>query len=209
LAAELRDWLAEKLVVAQAEARLRGVRVPLTLPSKTRLFDVPDKLSKILNRDLKAAGIAKRDDRGRTLDVHALRHTFGTLLSVSGVAPRVAQAAMRHSKLDLTMTVYTDDRMLDVAKAVAALPAIPPVGSAGPTESGQFAPGFTPIPGNSVQNGGTTGNVQADDGLSEGLEAIVGTALPVNDKGPLTIPVNEPVGVGATGLEPVTPSVSC
>ena len=72
------------------------------------MFDVPDKLCKILNRDLRLAGIAKRDDRGRTLDVHALRHTFGTLLSKGGVAPRTAQAAMRHSKIDLTMNVYTD-----------------------------------------------------------------------------------------------------
>ena len=40
---------------------------------------------KILDRDLRLAGIAKRDDRGRTLDVHALRHTFGTLMSKGGV----------------------------------------------------------------------------------------------------------------------------
>lgn len=33
------------------------------------------------------AGIAKRDDRGRVLDVHALRHTFGSLLRKGGVAP--------------------------------------------------------------------------------------------------------------------------
>jgi hypothetical protein len=45
------------------------------------LFTVPKGLLRILNRDLKAAGIAKVDERGRTLDVHALRTTFGTLLS--------------------------------------------------------------------------------------------------------------------------------
>ena len=77
------------------------------------------------NRDLKAAGIAKIDDRGRTIDVHALRHTFGTLLSAAGVAPRVAQAAMRHSSIDLTMNVYTDPRLLDLAGAVEALPVLP------------------------------------------------------------------------------------
>ena len=52
---------------------------------------------KILNRDLNAAGIPKSDDRGRTIDVHALRHTFGTNLSKAGVAPRVAQNAIRAS----------------------------------------------------------------------------------------------------------------
>ena len=30
------------------------------------------------------AGIAKHDERGRTVDLHALRHTFGTHLSKNG-----------------------------------------------------------------------------------------------------------------------------
>ena len=71
---------------------------------------------------LRTLGIPKRDDRGRTIDVHALRHTFGTMLSVAGVAPRVAQAAMRHSSIDLTMNAYTDPRLLDVQGAVESLP---------------------------------------------------------------------------------------
>ena len=60
-----------------------------------------------------------------TITPHALRHTFGTLLSKAGVAPRTAQAAMRHSTLDLTMNVYTDPRLLDVQGAVEALPSLP------------------------------------------------------------------------------------
>ena len=69
--------------------------------------------------------IDKRDERGRTVDVHALRHTFGTLLSKGGVAPRTAQAAMRHSTIDLTMNTYTDPKLLDVAGAMERLPALP------------------------------------------------------------------------------------
>jgi hypothetical protein len=42
-----------------------------------------------------------------------------------GVAPRTAQAAMRHSTINLTMNKYTDPRLLDVAGAVDALPALP------------------------------------------------------------------------------------
>ena len=42
----------------------------------------------VLNRDLQAAGIPKRDDRGRTVDVHALRTSFGTHLSKGGVPVR-------------------------------------------------------------------------------------------------------------------------
>ena len=89
------------------------------------LFDLPDRMTRIFDRDLKLAGIPKRDDRGRTLDVHALRHTFATWLSASGVTPRTAQAALRHSTLDLTMQVYTDPRLLDVAGALDVLPALP------------------------------------------------------------------------------------
>ena len=86
---------------------------------------VPTALVKILDRDLKLAGIPKKDSRGWTIDVHAMRHTFGTLLSRGNVAPRTAQAAMRHSSIDLTMNVYTDPKLLDVAGALDALPKLP------------------------------------------------------------------------------------
>src|SRR5260221_8457175 len=102
------------------------------MPTDTALFTVPRGLVRILDRDLKLAGIAKRDERGRTLDVHALRTTFGTLLSKGGVAPRTAQAAMRHSNIELTMSVYTDPRLLDVAGAMDALPALPLGGDRSP-----------------------------------------------------------------------------
>jgi len=95
------------------------------LPPNAKLFDVPDKLSKILNRDLNAAEIAKRDERGRVLDVHALQTTFGTLMRRAGIASRTAQAAMRHRKIEMTMNVYTYPQLLDVAGALKALPNLP------------------------------------------------------------------------------------
>ena len=52
------------------------------------------------------------------------RHTFATMLSTSGVSPRVAQEAMRHSTMELTMKVYTDPKLLDIAGAIASLPAM-------------------------------------------------------------------------------------
>ncbi len=67
-------------------------------------------------------GFAKIDERGRTADIHALRHTFGTHLSAAGVNPRTAMAAMRHSRIELTMNYYTDPILLDVAGAVNSLP---------------------------------------------------------------------------------------
>jgi integrase len=124
LAVDIRAWLDERLAVIQADARERGEPIPSGLEAGTRLFTVPKELVKILNRDLKLAGIAKADDRGRTIDVHALRTTFGTLLSKGGVTPRTAQAAMRHSDIDLTMNVYTDPRLLDISGALDVLPGL-------------------------------------------------------------------------------------
>jgi integrase len=112
---ELRDFLAEK--------RRRNGTV---LSAKMKLFPIPRGLVGIFDRDIAAAGIDKYDDRGRSLDVHALRHTFGTHLSKAGVPPRVAQAAMRHSSLHLTMNIYTDPTLLDVAGAINALPTFAP-----------------------------------------------------------------------------------
>jgi len=43
-------------------------------------------------------------------------------LSLANVAPRTAQAAMRHSDIMLTMNTYTDARLLDTAAAVESLP---------------------------------------------------------------------------------------
>jgi integrase len=123
VAEELRAWVGDKAeAVCRQRVGVAGVTLP---PADVALFDVPAGLVRILDRDLAAAGIPKRDDRGRTVDVHALRHTFATHLVAAGVAPRVAQAALRHSSLELTMQHYTDPRLLDVAGALAALPALP------------------------------------------------------------------------------------
>ena len=78
LAAELRDWLADKLADVRREALRRGEPVPSFLASDSPLFDVPNALIKILRHDMRLARIAKQDDRGRVVDVHAMRMTFGT-----------------------------------------------------------------------------------------------------------------------------------
>lgn len=134
LATELREWIRTRLAEAKDAARARKVAVPEALPATEPLFDVPRGLIRIFDRDLVFAGIAKverrqgrdvvvkRDEYGRSIDVHALRHTFGTYLSKGGVSLRTAQAAMRHSDPSLTANVYTDTTMLDVAGALEALP---------------------------------------------------------------------------------------
>jgi integrase len=122
LAADLRVWIEQKR--QRAPKGLYG-KLPEGWAAATPLFDVPEQLSKIMDRDIAFAKIDKRDDRGRVVHVHALRHTFGTYLGAAGVGVRTAQAAMRHSSPELTANVYTDARLLDVAGAVSALPALP------------------------------------------------------------------------------------
>ena len=73
-------------------------------------------------KDLAAAGIPFEDARGRRVDIHALRKTFGTLLAANGVSPRVAMELMRHSDMKLTMGVYTDVAQLPVIQETARLP---------------------------------------------------------------------------------------
>ncbi len=125
LVTDIRAWLQRKLEALQLEAKRRGQPIPMRLDPSMPLFVVPKALVKILDRDLVAAGIPKRDDRGRTVDVHALRHTFGTNLAKAGVPLRTAQTLMRHSDPRLTANTYQHLELEDVAGAIKALPAIP------------------------------------------------------------------------------------
>ena len=175
LAADLQHWLATKLERQRKRAQTLGQPLPSCLSPGTPLFAVPAGLIRILDRDLALAGIPKRDARGRTVDVHALRTTFGTHLSRGGVAPRTAQAAMRHSSIDETMNLYTDERLLDVAGALTALPTLPLeriVGSGmGGRPPSQLAPMLAPDSddpvhavaeaGNSGSHGGQAGSGRA------------------------------------------------
>jgi hypothetical protein len=158
--------------------------------------------SLVLDRDLATAGIPKRDERGRSVDVHALRHTFGTLLSKGGVTPRTAQAAMRHSTINLTMNTYTDPKLLDVAGAMEALPAIPLDG--GPDREriatkatgtndyrpSEFAPKFAPTPDKPCKSWSIPDNSAAIRGDRGTAGPIAVTACPDKRKDPLTTSVN-------------------
>lgn len=73
-------------------------------------------------RDLEHANIPQVDDRGRVVDLHALRTTFISWLSASGVHPRVAQALARHANINQTMKTYTDLSVLDLRGALESLP---------------------------------------------------------------------------------------
>ena len=94
----------------------------MRLPENMPLFDMPQKMTKVFDADLRFAGIPKRDGEGRTVDLHALRHTFGTLLSKAGVTVQLIQKAMRHSDPRLTMGTYSHLELVDIGGAVESLP---------------------------------------------------------------------------------------
>jgi integrase len=103
LAAELREWLRGK-------------------PAGKPLFPVKGRKRRaMLRADLKAAGIEPVVD-GKVIDLHALRTTFITHLSLGGVPLAVAQKLARHSDPRLTSNVYTSLSLADLQKAVQALP---------------------------------------------------------------------------------------
>jgi integrase len=87
-----------------------------------RYKQLTDKTAPMIRADLAEAGIDYMDDAGRYRDFHALRHTTGSWLAANGVHPKVAQAIMRHSDINLTMSRYTHIFRGQEAAAIAKLP---------------------------------------------------------------------------------------
>jgi integrase len=113
LEAEFRDWIEyRKSEFPKSKRKGRNAN----------LFTVPDQLVRILDKDLVAAGIPKKDDRGRAVNVHAFRHTYCTWLQATGVSPRIVQELMRHSSPELTANTYTHADQLDLGGSIEKLP---------------------------------------------------------------------------------------
>lgn len=90
--------------------------------SPERICTVPD-LRTVL-ADCEEADIPVLNDRGESIDRHALRKTFVTWLSKHGASPRETQALARHSDINLTMKTYTDEQLLKLSDAVNKLPSV-------------------------------------------------------------------------------------
>jgi integrase len=125
------------LLAAKDEKARRGAALPLhpeltehlkqwlklkeNAPPKEKLFHFSYNLARDITRDLKYAGIEKRDVMNRVVDVHALRHTHATLLAKRGVSPTVAEKSMRHKNIKQT-GIYTHLDIEDVAEGVNRIP---------------------------------------------------------------------------------------
>ena len=88
------------------------------------VFKMPDRRQTglMFRADIKATGIAYRDDAGRVSDFHSLRHTFISNLAAGGVHPKVAQSLARHSTITLTMDRYTHSYHGEQTEALKVLP---------------------------------------------------------------------------------------
>jgi len=86
-----------------------------------KAFNVPERTADMLKADLEEAKIPYELD-GQYFDFHALRHETGTLLAASGCHPKVAQSIMRHSDINLTLSLYSHTLVGQEKQAIANLP---------------------------------------------------------------------------------------
>jgi hypothetical protein len=139
-------------------------------------------------------------------------------MAQGGVAPRVPQAAARHGDFALTMQRYTNPQLLDIAGALEVPPELPlgishsarpePMRATGTDDASgagarTVAPNVAPDADRNQPSLSFRDHQAAQSHLDAlDHEAMVGEALsadPDTKKGSLTIAVNEPFRVGATG----------
>jgi integrase len=76
-----------------------------------------------MHQDLATAGIPRKVDRGRCADLHSLRDFF--CFQLAKILPmREVQVLMRHSSIKLTIDLYNDLDLKDVADHVRTLPSL-------------------------------------------------------------------------------------
>jgi hypothetical protein len=203
LADDLWEWINDRA------ARFCG---PADVFRQQPLFVIPSSINRTFDLDIAAAGIPKRDERGRVVDLHALRTTFGTMLSKGGVTPRTAQAAMRHSDIRLTMGVYTDPKLLDIHGAMDALPELPLTGTTederqvirltGTSDGGALVPLLVPACAQSGSSGASSVSLGNLTGELETVEPMVEISLKPTKKGSLAGVAREPSRIAPLGFEP-------
>jgi integrase len=94
-----------------------------SIESHNRLFEFnQESIRRLFYADLKKAGIERLGADGRSIDVHSLRKTFGTMLANAGVPLTTTQRLMRHSTPLLTAKLYIDVEGSDMMQALEKLP---------------------------------------------------------------------------------------
>ena len=90
--------------------------------AKTAIFRFPRMLLEQIRKDAIYAGICDENyktDDGLDLDIHALRHSFCTILARRGVPLQQAQKLMTHSQPHLTANIYNQTNVDDLADTLS------------------------------------------------------------------------------------------
>jgi len=142
LAAMLDEYVTERRsrLLGQRGAAAAFPGVLETAP----LFDLAATMVHVFDNDLTAAGISKTDAQGRVLDIHALRHSFCTLVAQSGISMQHAQRLMRHATPAMTMK-YTHLSLMDLGGAIATLPGLPKIAQPTIAAAAETASSLRPI----------------------------------------------------------------
>ena len=126
---------------------------------------------------------------------------------------------MRHSDVNLTMNTYTDPKLLDVAGAMEALPALPlgdgrqtaanVLSATGTDDStaSPLAPTFAPTTGKTCTLRSIMDRIASEAEKSSPSDAVAVSAYPVKRNNPLTTAVNGLHEERETGIEPATTSL--
>ncbi|GMV83418.1 MAG: hypothetical protein AMXMBFR7_46020 [Planctomycetota bacterium] len=131
------EWVGNKngkrqtlpLAPGLAEA-LKAWREEKKPEEKDPVVGISDRALRCFDDDLNCAQIPKKDAAGRVVDLHALRHTYGTRLIAAGVDIKTVQALMRHSSPELTLGIYVHadkDRMREAVKRLPKFSIVPDV----------------------------------------------------------------------------------
>ena len=206
LAADLTEWLEERLDSLRGERRESDAPQPVRLDPRSRLLKVPS--PRVFEADRKFSEIPKRNRRGEVACRRSLRRTGCTLLYDAGASRVIGTAWMRHKGSTLSERAYADRELLDVRRWLDQLPAFP-------------LPHREEDPGHQSRATGTDGLLTraltrdaGERGLTmrqEALQAGAHEAGLDGAKGPKSPRKGLPAGEGVErqkGLEPSTPTLA-
>ncbi len=102
--------------------RIAGESDPLFLSPKGMRWSRPtNNVMRIFDRILSRAGIARVNADGLKVDIHALRHTFGSRLARNGAGLVQIQRLMGHADPKLTAAVYAHLDVEDLRSAIETM----------------------------------------------------------------------------------------